>query len=66
MISSKIFDRYSETFYSFGCYNIENFNAAPKVIGVLGANPSNGTQTVLWDFESTHPDQYRCPYLYRF
>jgi len=32
----------------FGCYNIVNFNAAPKVIGVQGASTAPGAQTVLW------------------
>jgi hypothetical protein len=44
----------------FGCFNIENQNAAPKIIGVLGASGSDGAQTVLWD-NLTHPDQIWCP-----
>jgi hypothetical protein len=45
----------------FGCYNIENLNADPKVIGALGGNPANGTQAVIWDLLTTHLDQVWCP-----
>lgn len=46
----------------FGCYNIVNFNADPKVLGVLGGTPSDGAQTVIWDLETTHLDQVWCPF----
>lgn len=46
----------------FGCFNIENYSAMPKVIGILGASTSDGAQAVLWDdLGSTHPDQIFCP-----
>jgi hypothetical protein len=44
----------------FGCFNIVNFNAAPKVIGIQGASTAAGAQAVLWDLEPTHPDQTWC------
>jgi hypothetical protein len=44
----------------FGCFNIENQNAAPRIIGVLGASASDGAQAVLWD-NLSHPDQTWCP-----
>jgi hypothetical protein len=47
----------------FGCFNIQNQNAAPKVLGVLGGNIADGSQTVIWDSLTgiTHHDQVWCP-----
>jgi hypothetical protein len=43
----------------FGCWNIENQNAAPKVLGIIGASQSDGAQAVIWD-NLSHPDQEFC------
>jgi hypothetical protein len=44
-----------------GCFNIENYNAFPKVIGILNADPTPGAQTVIWDILAGHHDQAWCP-----
>jgi hypothetical protein len=45
-----------------GCFNIENANAFPKVIGIFAASGADGAQAVIWDnLGSTHPDQTFCP-----
>lgn len=46
-----------------GCFNIVNFNAAPKVMGVLGGSTTPGAPAVLWDFLPAHADQYWCAFL---
>lgn len=43
----------------FGCWNIENQNAAPKVLGIRDASQSDGAQAVIWD-NIGHPDQEFC------
>lgn len=46
----------------FGCFNIANGHAFPKVIGILGAATSDGAQAVIWDnLGASHPDQIFCP-----
>jgi len=48
----------------FGCYNIVNLNADPKVLGVLnGGTPTDGAQAVIWDPLTgfSHRDQVWCP-----
>jgi hypothetical protein len=47
----------------FGCFNIRNLNASPKVIGVPNGSTTDGTQAVIWDQLSglTHHDQVWCP-----
>ena len=46
----------------FGCFNIANAHAFPKVIGILGAATSDGAQAVIWDnLGASHPDQIFCP-----
>ncbi len=45
----------------FGCFTIQNFNASSKVMGVLGGNPTDGAQAVLWDPIMGHLDQAWCP-----
>jgi hypothetical protein len=47
--------------FPFGCYSIVNVKANPKVLGILGANPSNFGQAVIWDPIPGHPDQVWCP-----
>ena len=44
----------------WGCYNIANVNAFPRVAGVLAANTADGAQAVIWD-NLGHPDQVWCP-----
>jgi hypothetical protein len=47
---------------SDGCFTIENFNAIPKVIGILGASPQPLAQAVIWDnLTPSHTDQIFCP-----
>jgi len=51
------------------CFNIYNENAwlaalfvlgaSPKVVGILGADPGDGAQAVLWDYLG-NPDQTWC------
>jgi hypothetical protein len=47
----------------WGCFTIENGNAIPKVIGILGGNSAPPlTQAVLWDnLTPSHTDQIFCP-----
>lgn len=47
----------------FGCFNIENQNAAPKVLGIQGGSPADGAQAVIWDLLTGHHDQVWCPVL---
>jgi hypothetical protein len=49
----------------FGCFTIQNQNAAPKVLGILGGNPTDGAQAVIWDRLTGlgHHDQVWCPEL---
>ena len=42
-----------------GCFNILNFNAYPKILGVLGGNPTDGAQAVIGD-PLGHLDQVWC------
>jgi hypothetical protein len=46
-----------------GCFTVFNVNAPAKVLGVLGGNPADGAQAVLWDSlaGAAHFDQAWCP-----
>lgn len=48
-----------------GCFTASSQNAAPKVLGALGGNPTDGTPVVVWDPLITgfgdHLDQAWCP-----
>lgn len=49
---------------AFGCFTIQNQNAAPKVVGILGGNVTDFGQAVIWDNLSGfvgHGDQIWCP-----
>jgi hypothetical protein len=48
------------------CYywqsDLADAHLATRVLGVSGGNVANGTHVILWDFLSTHADQYWCAY----
>jgi hypothetical protein len=49
------------------CYYFQSLVAAEqggatRVLGVKGGIVTDGTHVILWDFLSTHPDQYWCAY----
>jgi len=48
------------------CYYFQQLMAeqhgATRVLGVQGGTVVDGTHVILWDFLSTHPDQYWCAY----
>jgi hypothetical protein len=53
---------------AYGCYAVQDLTPWPviEVMGVLGGNPSNGSQAVIWDFLPTHLDQFWCPVPYPY